>query len=213
MTLTEILEIDENYKQIAEYALSVTSFDRFDVFMSPKLHTNISKRMSWLLRHNISNLKHDSAMYVHLDLILAELNRDFDEIITLLQVQNVVHNCPKQRFQIMGNKIRAAQGHSNVVIDEESIFEEIHEAVPYVVHMKNKKALKSIRLTGLNKMERTHIHFADDESMLRKGQLIKIKLNMQAAMDAGIKFYRATNDVILSPGNETGTIPFRYLTI
>lgn len=216
MTLDEIMLL-ENFKEgrklSALHAMTVVEFNQRDVFISPSLHTYISKRMSWLLRHNISNLPHDEGMYVSLDVILEELNKESEEEITITMLYNVVQLCPKQRFQINETQIRAVQGHSGVKIDEEEIFEEIHEAIPHVVHMTNKKALKLIRESGLNRMGRTHIHFADDESLLRKGQSVKIKLNMQAAMDAGIKFYRANNGVILSPGNETGSIPFEFLTL
>lgn len=198
---------------LIDIAKTSTEYNCFDVFIRPRLQMYISKRMSWLLRHNISNLDHDSGMFVDLNLILYELNKESEEHITLTMIQNVVDHYQKQRFQIIENKIRAVQGHSNVTIYEEDIFQEITESIPYVVHMTNRKSLKQIIQTGLNRMSRTHIHFADDESLLKKNQPIKIKLNMQAAMDAGIKFYRANNGVILSPGNAEGSIPIDFLIV
>ena len=79
--------------------------------------------------------------------------------------------------------------------------------------MTDKKAVATILKSGLSKMSRTHIHFAQDSNLLRKGKSVIIKVNMESAMAAGIKFYLAVNNVILSSGNEDGIIPAEHLTV
>ena len=81
-------------------------------------------------------------------------------------------NNDKKRFELQlvdpedetkGYKIRAVQGHSIKVIDEEAIYELIEDPseFPTVVHGTDLKAWTNfIRFSGLNRMGRTHIHFA-----------------------------------------------------
>ena len=62
-----------------------------------------------------------------------------------------------------GHKIRAVQGHSINIIEEEAIYDLIEDPneFPTVVHGTDLKAWKNfIRFSGLKKMGRTHIHFA-----------------------------------------------------
>ena len=66
-------------------------------------------------------------------------------------------------------------------------------------------------------MARNHIHFAPGMpssngviSGMRSSCQIVIYVNTILAMSDGIKFYRSSNGVILSPGDESGFLSKRY---
>ena len=63
-------------------------------------------------------------------------------------------------------------------------------------------------------MSRQHIHFQSSEnaiSGIRNSSKILIYINMELAINDGIKFYMSKNDVILSPGNDKGIIDIKYI--
>ncbi|KAJ3387379.1 hypothetical protein HDU84_000879 [Entophlyctis sp. JEL0112] len=128
--------------------------------------------------------------------------------------------------------IKANQGHSLSHIEVE--LEEINNPgdLPVVVHGTYFRCLDSISKSllpswsstlkmqtesqGLSKMNRNHIHFAvgkagdlDVISGMRKSSQVLIYINVPLAMSDGIKFYRSSNNVILSSGID-GFIPEKY---
>jgi 2'-phosphotransferase len=66
--------------------------------------------------------------------------------------------------------------------------------------------------SGLSRMARKHIHFAQDSHLIRHNRSIFIEVDMAAAMADGIKFYRSQNGVILTAGND-GILDSKYLTV
>jgi 2'-phosphotransferase len=75
----------------------------------------------------------------------------------------------------------------------------------------------SIKLRGLSRMRRTHIHFCEgmpgDPSVVsgfRNSSSVAIVIDVRKAMSEGIEFYRPQNNVILSSGNSDGVIGSRY---
>ena len=131
-------------------------------------------------------------------------------------------NCNKQRYGLKEDEdgrllIRANQGHSikEVNVDMERIMSP--DDVTSVIHGTNFKAWNEIQKTGLNKMKRNHIHFAAGEpgsegviSGMRASAQVYIYIDVHKAMEDGIVFYRSANNVILSPGDEEGTIQTKY---
>ena len=70
---------------------------------------------------------------------------------------------------------------------------------------------------GLNKMKRNHVHFSigqkhDDDviSGMRNSSNATIVLDLEGAMNDGIKFYISQNNVILSAGID-GIVPAKYI--
>lgn len=66
-------------------------------------------------------------------------------------------------------------------------------------------------------MKRNHIHFAkglpSDKTVLsgiRKDCQIFIYIDLAKALREGIKFFKSSNEVILSPGDENGVIDPKY---
>ncbi|KAF1979333.1 hypothetical protein BU23DRAFT_549336 [Bimuria novae-zelandiae CBS 107.79] len=134
--------------------------------------------------------------------------------------------------------IRANQGHS-IKVDTEGLLTPISVEkgnVPdVVVHGTDEHAWNLIlKSGGLRRMGRNHIHFASglpagfkalDEpasagepekeappviSGMRKSAIVLVYVDIQAAMQAGIKFFVSENEVILTEGNEQGFLPYEF---
>ncbi|EJF64054.1 hypothetical protein DICSQDRAFT_125141 [Dichomitus squalens LYAD-421 SS1] len=186
----------------------------------------ISKTLTWILRHGSQSeglaMRPDG--YVRLDELLARPKLRELDFATL---QEIVKNDAKSRYSLVLEAdpnsseeawwIRANQGHSmkTVVLDLEPI--QSHADIPtgIAVHGTTKRAWESISATsleeqGLSKMSRNHIHLAQGVagsgviSGMRSSSQILIFIDVQKAIDAGIKFYLSANGVILTEGDEKG---------
>ena len=186
-----------------------------------KNRVRLSKSLAWLLRHNAESEGFTFLEGGYLPVMEVLKHRRFTGF-SLEDVEEVVRSCEKQRYSLAtgdnGEKlIRANQGHSIKAVEVE--MEEITnpDDVPKVVHGTNFKAWNEIQKSGLNKMKRNHIHFAAGElgsdgviSGMRRSAQVYIYIDVHKAMKDGIKFFRSSNNVILSPGNEAGTIDCQY---
>lgn len=144
---------------------------------------------------------------------------------TLEDVQMVVNDNDKKRFEISDVDgvlfIRAAQGHTLKGISDAELLTEIIDSaeVPVCIHGTYKRFLPLIMESGLNRMKRNHIHMArgipgQDEviSGMRKSCEVVLYINVAAAMEAGVKFFKSSNDVILTQGlNDSGVLPAEFI--
>lgn len=132
--------------------------------------------------------------------------------------------------------IRANQGHS-IKVDEEGLLEPItldSEIPTTVVHGTTHRAWPQILSSGgLKKMTRNHVHFAsglpegfqplegthDTQSEAQREPVISgmrntssvlVFVDMKKALEGGLKFWRSTNGVVLSEGDENGIVPVAY---
>lgn len=175
-------------------------------------NTSISKNLSRILRHQAAKMGFQigSDGFIAIDELLR--HRDFRGV-TLEDIRSIVANCEKKRFEIQMKdgveSIRAAQGHTMKSVNDEELLTRITDAstVPVCIHGTYDRFLGSIMETGLNRMQRNHIHFAtgmpsDGEviSGMRKSCQVVIVVNVEKAMRDGIVFYRSSNNVILSSG-------------
>lgn len=181
-----------------------------------KNKVHLSKLLALVLRHQGADmgLKFRSDGYVNMADLLAineMANFTVDDIVA------VTNENEKQRFKIITENnnflIRANQGHSGKVkdmINDDELLEEIKDSskIPLCIHGTNKKSIDIIKKEGLSRRERHAIHFASgdksDESVIsgiRKSANAFVYINVKKAMDAGIKFYRSENGVILSHGD------------
>ncbi|TFK88431.1 hypothetical protein K466DRAFT_488950 [Polyporus arcularius HHB13444] len=185
----------------------------------------ISKTLSWVLRHGSQSegltMRKDGYVRVNDLLALPKLRElNFDAL------QEIVKNDAKGRYSLVleadpgGGEswwIRANQGHSmkSVVLDLQPIGS--HSDIPtgIAVHGTNKAAWEVISESdfqeqGLSKMTRNHIHLAQGVpgsgviSGMRKSSDILIYIDVQKAIDAGIKFYMSANGVVLTEGDDRG---------
>ncbi|KAL5272816.1 hypothetical protein ACHWQZ_G000850 [Mnemiopsis leidyi] len=143
--------------------------------------------------------------------------------VTREEVEDIVRNNDKQRFSLKdldGNLLICAnQGHSIEVKGLE--LEKIHSAEGYtnVVHGTYEEAWEFIKIQGLSRMNRTHIHFAlglpsnrQVISGMRSDCEVVIYIDMKAALRDGYEFYRSKNNVILCSGDDKGYLPPKYFT-
>lgn len=139
--------------------------------------------------------------------------------VTSDKVRELARMCPKQRFEIQVRDgvecIRAAQGHTLKTVEADKLLTAVDTptAIPTCIHGTTRAAFPLICSSGgLSRMERQHIHFAagmpgsaEVRSGFRYDCQVLLHIDVAAAMAAGIKFYRSSNNVILSPGLEVGS--------
>jgi RNA:NAD 2'-phosphotransferase (TPT1/KptA family) len=178
----------------------------------------ISKLISKILRHtaHIENIKMNKSAFVKIKNLLKNdklkrYNTTEEDIIYLVKINK------KNRFEIVNNKIRARQGHSQELSDYYNLdplkLLVIFTPIPntYVVHGTFKENLSSIKKNGLNASSRKFIHFTlmhkknnkyiqIVESGIRQNTEALIIINIEEAIKEGIIFYQASNGVILTEG-------------
>jgi 2'-phosphotransferase len=182
----------------------------------------LSRRLVKILRHQIVeyNLAVDEMGFVRLTDIRArcKVGRLTDEDVEL-----IVRTNNKKRLELRRDGaeywIRAVQGHSKDVgacLVDDAAMERITEQLPYCVHGTHHRFIESIRAEGLNRMSRKHIHLVSEIEELKQTSGFKaqsdtlVKIDMVRCMEAGMKFYRSSNGVILTEGFD-GVIPPEYI--
>ena len=205
-----------------------------DTNSGKKHNVKLSKSLSWLLRHN-------------LDLIYAYLSSDNEKELaetsgfvdcqailrhprfsnyTIEQIQEVCSLNDKQRFTIRQHpdnpqklQIRANQGHTIKTVNPDlKRIQNINEIEHEVIHGTYRKYWREIvKHGGLNRMKRTHIHFAKGLpgdtgviSGMRADCQVHIYVDVAEAMKNGFEFYESANGVILCPGDKNGTLPIKF---
>ncbi len=113
-------------------------------------------------------------------------------------IEQVVHNSDKQRFEIEGGRIRARYGHSH-----DKVRYAPGEPPTILYHGTNKKALPSIMKEGLRPMSRQYVHLSEGTHFAtlagsRRGELVILKVDTGHAKQLGITFYYAGNEVWLA---------------
>ncbi|GLH12763.1 Uncharacterized protein GBIM_17452 [Gryllus bimaculatus] len=185
---------------------------------------HLSKTLSWLLRHGAVKegvpITEDGFISVSEILKHSSLKHKY----TLQDIERVVEENNKKRFTLTVHPqtgdllIKANQGHSMKIVNDTSL-QPILDAseAPVVVHGTYSRNWDSIKRNGLSCMNRLHIHFAPGEpgepqviSGIRGDCDTYIYIKVADALKDGIKFYRSANNVILSPGNDTGILEPKY---
>lgn len=156
---------------------------------------NLSKKMSYLLRHNNEDLAMDNNGYVMVSDLLNKLNVGMDILEFVVKQDN------KQRYAFSPDKkkIRASQGHSlNVDV-------ELEEVAPpkYLYHGTVGQYLDSILMTGLKPGSRQYVHLSADKETAtsvgnRRGKAIILTVLAEDMYREGGKFYKSANGVWLA---------------
>ena len=172
--------------------------------------TKISKFLSLVLRHSPQTIKIrlDENGWADVDKLIQQSNIhkmkfDFETL------EEVVFTNDKQRFSFNDDytKIRANQGHSvDVNLELEAV-----KPLPILYHGTVEKYLDNIKINGLQKMQRQHVHLSKDlETAIkvgnRRGKAIVLEINALEMYKDGFEFYLSKNGVCLS--NE---IPAKYI--
>ncbi len=169
-----------------------------------------SKYLAKHLRHQPERLglTLEAGGWVRVDDLLAALARN-KMPLTRAELGEVVAENNKQRFSFdeTGAKIRANQGHSAPVDLQ------LEPVVPpdILYHGTGHLSVEAILQTGLEKMNRHHVHLSDDVKTARAvgarhGRPQMLVVDARAMHDAGHLFYRSDNGVWLADA-----VPPRFL--
>ena len=125
--------------------------------------TEVSKLMSYILRHNPGEygLKLGDEGYVDLTAFINAINKKHPDV-TWFEINDAVHNFKdKRRFEISGDKIRALHGHTV----KSNIHYKPCKAPKVLLHGTTDKAWELIKNEGLKPMAREYVHLTDDMIM------------------------------------------------
>mmetsp|Transcript_66473 Transcript_66473/g.168428 ORF Transcript_66473/g.168428 Transcript_66473/m.168428 type:complete len:1131 (+) Transcript_66473:109-3501(+) len=184
-------------------------------------HIKVSKMFSYVLRHAAHkldvNIRKDG--FVRLREIMKL--RNFKPY-SLEELMAVVYFDEKERYSLVREfdgelLIRANQGHTLKVVEDDLLLEPITDPLTvqdcvhgtYLVHW------PFIKRQGLSKVARNHIHLAnglpEDGKIrgMRQTSELFVYVDVPAAMDDGVVFYRSKNEVILTQGVD-GWLPPKY---
>ncbi len=161
----------------------------------------LSKFLSLVLRHEPERLglTLDSAGWIEVEKLLAAC-RAPQVPLTRERLEHIVATSEKKRFAFdeTRTRIRASQGHSVTV----EVRYEPQVPPEILFHGTVEKFLPSIRVQGLLKGERHHVHLSADEATAlkvgeRRGQPILLTVKADAMHRAGHAFYLSANGVWL----------------
>ncbi|MFX0133093.1 MAG: RNA 2'-phosphotransferase [Candidatus Hodarchaeota archaeon] len=171
-----------------------------------KTSTEISKYMSYLLRHNPKGLNLDKEGFVDLEHFLKFVQNKYKSLDKNDLISIAREN---ERYEIKNNRIRAIYGHS---IDVSYNLEQIE--IDKLYHGTTQKAAEKILKEGLNPMGRKRVHLSKTiEAAIRVGKRrtknpIILIINASEAIKEGIKIEKATDKVYL-----TEYIPPKFIRI
>ena len=130
--------------------------------MNSDLQQSISTSLAYYLRHD-TTMPHDESGWVPLERVLEEVNNDYSEDITTADLQTIIKNSDKQRYQIRGDEMRALYGHNeklDILVDAELISD------PDVLyHGTPVRNLSSIMEKGLQPQSRQRVHLTPDREL------------------------------------------------
>lgn len=170
--------------------------------MSKRLD-QLSRMIAHALRHHPDqySLQLDEDGWVELDVLVSAIGRDPKWTgLTANEVLEMNAAAEKRRYEVHGEFIRAAYGHSFA----ERI---LHApAVPpvHLYHGTTPEALEPIRRDGLKPMRRQFVHLSLDVETAttvagrRTSTPVIITVNAKAAHDEGIVFHRGSQQVWLT---------------
>jgi putative RNA 2'-phosphotransferase len=170
-----------------------------------------SRRLSYVLRHAPESigLTLDVAGWAEVEELLQGL-ADAGVPLSRAELERLVASSDKQRFALnaSGTRIRASQGHS-VPVDLG-----LEEAAPpqELFHGTVERFLPAIRVGGLTRQARHHVHLSPDVRTARsvgarRGVPRVLLVAAQRMVAEGHRFYLSANGVWLTEG-----VPYRYLT-
>ncbi|MDF0699859.1 RNA 2'-phosphotransferase [Rhizobium sp. MC63] len=174
-----------------------------------KLETEVSKYMSYVLRHapEAAGLTLDAEGWVSFDALERAVARKYD--VSRADIIEIVENNPKKRFTLVDNRIRANQGHS---VEVDLALTAVQPPAD-LFHGTSATAWHSIEREGLKKMQRHHVHLSADVetakivSMRRKGEHVILRVDAARMFSEGHSFFVSDNGVWL-----TESVPVQYLS-
>lgn len=179
--------------------------------MDEKHRTATSKFLSFVLRHEPGavGIELEVGGWVSVEVLLEAMARQ-GRRLTREELEEVVRTNGKQRFAFSddGRCIRANQGHS-VPVD---LGYEHAEPPDVLFHGTVRSVIAAIRVEGLRRMERHHVHLSSDEASarivgMRRGTVVVLQVDARAMRDAGHRFFVTPNGVWL-----TDAVPPQFIS-
>jgi putative RNA 2'-phosphotransferase len=167
-----------------------------------------SRLLSLVLRHRpgVLGIELDGAGWVEIETLLQAL-REYGRPLTSADLDRIVAGTDKRRFEVDSGRIRAAQGHS-VPVDLQL---DPIEPPAVLFHGTIARFLPAIRVHGLTRGRRQHVHLSPDEQTAvavgrRRGEPVVLRIDAAGMHAAGHEFFRADNGVWL-----TGHVPLQWI--
>ena len=176
--------------------------------MEGSLRADVSRYMSYVLRHNSENINMDECGFVDVDELLEKLRGRFH--IDRRFMVEIVEKSQSKRFEIIDNKIRALYGHT---ISVKSLLED-DTVVELLYHGTTPDAAFKILKEGLKPMKRRWVHLsptmetAIEVGLRRTKRPIVLEIDAKSARENSLRFYKATDKVYVSD-----PIPARYIRV
>jgi putative RNA 2'-phosphotransferase len=157
------------------------------------------KRLSWLLRHGAleAGLAMDTAGFADIEDVLRIAG------LTRAELDRIVDENNKSRYEVRGTRVRACQGHSSgtpVTLEGLEASWDVFHGDALVFHGTGVDAARSILAEGIRSMERSHVHLAESTSSTvgKRAQVDVLLAVSPAALRArGLMVFRAQNGVLL----------------
>ena len=177
------------------------------------VNTNISKYISYLLRHcpEDGDLTLDKEGYCYTEDLVKAVEKKFGEF-TLRDLEEIVATDEKKRYSFNNTHymIRANQGHSTKQVD---ITFKAATPPDVLYHGTADRFYFSILEKGILPMNRQFVHLSKDEETARKvgkrhGKEVVLKVNCKEMVEDGYPFFISDNGVYLVPN-----VPPQYLIV
>ena len=167
-------------------------------------YKKLSKEISYALRHAPweYELELDSEGFVPVEQLISALDESgkHGRPITVSDLEYIIANSDKTRFEIQGDRVRALYGHTIPMhISKEPI---VPPAILY--HGTTHKAAKIILKDGLKPMKRQYVHLSVDTDTAvqvgkrRDSEPAILKIDAAKAHSDGVKFYKGNDKVVLA---------------
>jgi putative RNA 2'-phosphotransferase len=177
-------------------------------------YKRLSKTIAHALRHKPENygLVLDQKGFVPLVALVAAIahKRQEWQDLTAEDIRAMVAAAEKQRYEIIGDHIRALYGHSLA----DKIEKEPAVPPPRLYHGTTPTALAAIAREGLRSMRRQYVHLSPDTDTAaevarrRTSTPVIIVVHASAAHAEGIRFYQANAQIWLSE-----SVPAKFLDL
>lgn len=174
-------------------------------------HKHISKFLSLVLRHRPEQigLQLDANGWADVDELIERLNAH-DTPLDFELLEEIVVTNDKQRFAFNADltKIRASQGHS-IAVD---LALQPVQPPGKLYHGTVATFIDAIKVNGLQKMSRQHVHLSSDEATAikvgsRRGKPVILTIDAAGMHADGFLFYLSENGVWL-----TDQVPVAYIS-
>ncbi len=171
--------------------------------LSQQRQVQLSKLLSFMLRHQPETfgLKLDENGFVPLADVLTAVRREREWSATTEEhIREVVATSDKQRFEMVGENIRARYGHS---VPQQVAYPEV-EPPEVLYHGTARRFLPNIRKNGLQPMKRQYVHLSTEVEQAqtvgkrRDATPVMLKVRARAAWQAGVRFFHPEERLYLS---------------